>query len=379
MLSTTPRIAVVGGGVLGMSIAAGLAARQAEVVLLTEHGLASGASGRSFSWLNSFGPYPEDYHRLRRSGMALYRRWSADSSSSAHLRFTGGLSWGARGSTSHREAFASMRRNDYPARWVEQAEIPAVAVGVDPTAVAAEGAIFNPDEGWVDLGWLIDQLSWRFLRSGGVLKTFTGKARVVRTGNRARGVQLGDGEPVLADHVVLAVGASTPGMVAELGFELPDASERAALVQTMPITHPLSVTVNSEEVSVRPAPGGTLVMDSAELARNVTLDAAGRYRVSNAALESFLEAARSVLDGHPRLTVARCAAGLKPIPGDGYPVIGALPESDNVSVAFSHSAATLALIVGELLAAEILEGTEAAPLAHFRPSRFGDSGSGLAR
>jgi glycine/D-amino acid oxidase-like deaminating enzyme len=50
-----PRVAVVGGGVLGVSTAARLAERGARVTLLTEDGLATSASGRSLAWLNSFG------------------------------------------------------------------------------------------------------------------------------------------------------------------------------------------------------------------------------------------------------------------------------------------------------------------------------------
>src|SRR5437763_1638626 len=49
------RVVVVGGGVLGTSTARFLAREGAEVVLLTEGALANGASGRSLSWLNSFG------------------------------------------------------------------------------------------------------------------------------------------------------------------------------------------------------------------------------------------------------------------------------------------------------------------------------------
>ena len=59
------RVGVVGGGVLGLSAAVALAQRGAAVTLLTEQALASGASGRSLAWLNSFGVRSEEYHRLR--------------------------------------------------------------------------------------------------------------------------------------------------------------------------------------------------------------------------------------------------------------------------------------------------------------------------
>lgn len=67
------RAAVVGGGVLGVCVAAELAARGARVTLVTEGPLASGASGRSLSWLNSYDIRSEAYHRLRLAGLDRYR------------------------------------------------------------------------------------------------------------------------------------------------------------------------------------------------------------------------------------------------------------------------------------------------------------------
>src|SRR3954454_5174066 len=87
-------VVVVGGGVLGTSTAAQLATRGARVTLLTEAGLASGASGRSLAWLNSAGPYPDEYHRLRLLGLQRYRAFAERTDSTAHIHFDGGLRCG---------------------------------------------------------------------------------------------------------------------------------------------------------------------------------------------------------------------------------------------------------------------------------------------
>lgn len=62
------------------------------------------------------------------------------------------------------------------------------------------------------------------------------------------------------------------------------------------------------------------------------------------------------MDGNPKLEIACIGIGGKTIPG--------------YYVAFSHSGATLGLIVGELLAYEIATGAEHPMLAKFRPERF---------
>ena len=70
------KVAVVGGGVIGVSTARQLARAGAKVILLTESVLTSEASGRSLSWLNSAAMWSEPYHRLRMAGIDRYRRVS---------------------------------------------------------------------------------------------------------------------------------------------------------------------------------------------------------------------------------------------------------------------------------------------------------------
>src|SRR3982751_992877 len=120
------RVAVVGGGVLGVSTAAQLAKRGAQVTLVTEGTLASGASGRSLSWLNSFGPRSAEYHRLRMAGLDRYRALHARARAPPGRRLDGGLAWAAPGDADgHREALEHMRRVGYPAERVSRDDVAA--------------------------------------------------------------------------------------------------------------------------------------------------------------------------------------------------------------------------------------------------------------
>jgi glycine/D-amino acid oxidase-like deaminating enzyme len=70
--------------------------------------------------------------------------------------------------------------------------------------------------------------------------------------------------------------------------------------------------------------------------------------------------------------------GPKPIPGDGLPVVGAVDAVPGLFVLFTHSGATLGLILGELLADEIVTGELAPVLAPFRIHRFSVDGPASA-
>ena len=77
-----------------------------------------------------------------------------------------------------------------------------------------------------------------------------------------------------------------------------------------------------------------------------------------------------MLTGAPQLPAAANGNGPKPVPGDGEPVLGQLGDIGGLYVAFTHSGATLAIIVGELLAYEIMTGQLHPLLTPFRPERF---------
>jgi glycine/D-amino acid oxidase-like deaminating enzyme len=362
-------VAVVGGGVLGVSTAAHLAQRGADVVLLTECGLASGASGRSLSWLNSAGPYPPEYCRLRLLGMERYRALAARAGSSARIAFDGGLTWATPGE-SHRAVFERMREAGYPAEWLSREDVGARVPGVDVTAVHAEGAVLNPDEGWVDLPSLIGQLARDLAAAGGQLRTDAGRCEVVVRGSRVTGVRTGGGDVVGADAVVLATGADVPVALAGLGLDVPDATSAALLVRTPPIGTRLRAVLNTPRVAVRPAPGGSLVLDAAWSEDEVVRRDDGTYTVQRSTVDGLLREASRVLEGNPELSAASCGVGPKPVPGDGHPVLGPVPGVPGLTVAFTHSGATLGLIAGELLADEIVRGEPGPLLDSFRPDRF---------
>ena len=61
--------------------------------------------------------------------------------------------------------------------------------------------------------------------------------------------------------------------------------------------------------------------------------------------------------------------GWRPLPIDGHPVIGASPNRKDVYIAIMHSGVTLAPIVGQRVAAELLSAEESADLEPYRPDR----------
>ncbi len=362
---------VIGAGIFGVSTAVQLARRGVHVTLLNDGAPANGASGRSLSWLNSARFRSEPYHRLRMTGIDRYRTLAARFPTADWLRFDGGLTWDA--DDARNEIDAAYRYEvsiGYDARRVAAAEVAALTPGVDARAITAQGAIFNPGEGWVDLPALIAHLLQEFLANGGRLVTDQGAAKVIVENGRAVGAHTAAGNRFEGDAVLLATGPSVPAMVAEAGQRIDDGTPVALLIMTKPLHHPLKAVLNTPRVAVRPAPDGGFSVDADWAADEVSTNADGSYDVRQSTLDALLAEASKILEGHPKLEVAAYGAGRKPIPGDGEPVMGELSAIPGYYVAFSHSGATLGLIVGELLAYEIATGARHPMLASFRPERF---------
>jgi len=365
-------VVVIGAGILGASTAAHLARSGTRVTLVTAGKPADGASGRSIAWLNSSGARSTEYRYLRLIGLDRYRTWrERHPDSASYLRFDGALKWGGEDET-FRDTFDYERAGGYDSLWLDREQVAALTPDVDPDAVSSEGAIFNRGEGWVNLPDLITALLDEARADGAELLEEAGDVRVDVRDGAAAGVLLADGTALPADRVVLATGGDVPAHLAALGVTVPDATPAAFVVVTEPVEPRVRTVLNTPRVAVRPMPDGRLVLDADWAEKSIVVEPDGSLTVPDESVRGLLEEGSRVLAGHPTLVAERVASGLKPIPGDGEPVVGAVPGIDGLYTLFTHSGATLGLILGELVAEEITTGKPSPVLDAFRLGRFAD-------
>ncbi|HWH99196.1 MAG TPA: FAD-binding oxidoreductase, partial [Propionibacteriaceae bacterium] len=192
--SNAVKVAVVGGGVIGVSTAQQLVRAGADVVLVTEGELASNASGRSLSWLNSAGIRSESYHRLRMAGIDRYRTLAAQHPGLDWLRFDGGLAWQA---ADQAEQLHSRHEHEaahgYDSQLLSSDQVATYTTGVNPAAIPKAGAIWNAGEGWVDLPCLVRFLATDFVERGGQLVTNAGRCTIMTDAGSVVGVRTGPG------------------------------------------------------------------------------------------------------------------------------------------------------------------------------------------
>jgi glycine/D-amino acid oxidase-like deaminating enzyme len=338
---------------------------------VTEGSLASGASGRSLSWLNAAGVRSEYYHQFRMIGIDRYRTLSAREPTLDWLRFDGGLRWGPpEDAQSLRQIHDHEVAHGYDSQLLTRDEIVASIPGIDPAAIPASGAIWNPGEGWVDLPSLINYLISQLVKLDGEVITNAGRASVVIDAGRVAKIMTENRGTIMVEAALLATGSRTPEIAAGFGVTIPDATNTALLIKTHPVKTELRAVLNTPRASLRAIPNGGLAVDAGWTESYIDVLADGTYRVPAETIDELLGEASQVLAGTPPLSAASYGIGQRPIPGDGEPVLGQLGDLEGLYVAFTHSGATLGLIVGELLGYEMIIGEPHPLLAPFSVRRF---------
>lgn len=166
-------------------------------------------------------------------------------------------------------------------------------------------------------------------------------------------------------EVVIAAGAWTAAVGERLGVSLPVFPVRGQTLELSSDPVPVRHTIYTHRGYLVPREGALVVGATQEevgfVARNTV----------NGMIQ-LLEGARGLVPGLGEASFRAVSVGFRPATSDGLPLIGRLPGWKNVHVASGHfrNGILLAPVTGELVAAGITTGTYPTLAAPFRPDRF---------
>ncbi|WPZ33520.1 FAD-binding oxidoreductase [Thalassobaculum sp. OXR-137] len=353
-----PRIAVVGAGIVGASIAYHLAVRGAAVILVDAAEPAAGVTGRAFSWINIAHTRPHPYQALRQAAIGDWHRIEAELRGAVTVDWCGALSWDEDPAETER-LVAHHVAAGYDVRLLGRAEISAVEPGlVEPP----RGAAHAPGEGAVDPVAATRALCAAAREAGAELRFGARVVGLMETGGRVTGLALEAGE-IAAEAVVLAAGVGSTDLARSVGVALPLRASPATLIRMRTPGPLVRGIVCSPALEVRQA-GDTLMLSAADYIDDTPEHgpmAIGRR---------VLEAVRSGIRGAQDVELIDAVPGWRPMPQDGAPIVGFAPGIGGLYLAAMHAGIVLAPVVGRLAAAEILDGRAADALQPCRPERF---------
>ncbi len=336
------RFVVAGAGVVGASIAYHLALRGADGVVLAEADtIASGATGKALGGVRQqFSSAPEV--RLARESVGFFGALGPELFEPVGYLFLATTEEGVDELERRREVQASL---GVPVERVD----PSRVEGLRCDDVL--GAVFCGEDGTADPAGIAHELVRRAAGLG------------VEVRERTDALELD------ADVLVLATGASSPGLAAKLGVELPIRPLVRQLVETVAVPgtpRDLPLTIESESGFHFRRRGDALVLAMPE----ETARWGDEPAVDETLVADWMERIARRYPPAAGLPVARAWAGLYDMTPDAHPIVGAVADGLYAACGFSGHGFMQAPAVGRIVADELLGIDPGFDRAPYRLERF---------
>lgn len=376
MQTHRPRIAVVGGGIIGLAIARSLALLGAGVTVFEQKRLGSGTSSTSFAWINSNGKSPVSYHALNCAGIAEHATLQQQCRTEARwFDACGTFEWAGDATQQQRldERAAKLQALGYPAAPVSPAFVRARIPELQLADAHAPVWHF-PSEGLIAPSILMAHL-WAEARAAGASAHEHTEVRAID--ERADGVtlELESGERWTGDLCVLATGRWTARLAATFGVGLAmvdaERQDRVAcgfLASTDPQLAQLHSNLIGPDLNVRPDGGGRLLLQALDL--DDRADPANPPAIDSDIARELLHRLHGWFGNTGGARIERIMVGQRSRPADGLPAIGFVTPKRRAYVAATHSGMTLGPLLGRLIADELVTERRDALLADFAPDRL---------
>jgi glycine/D-amino acid oxidase-like deaminating enzyme len=366
------RIGIVGGGIVGAAIAMRCARAGADVTLLEKTAPAAGATSKSFAWIN---PFMDDPHYMRMRLKATERWRALDQPLGMKVIWGGYVGFSDRASDRGRMAVQSkhLAEAGHPTRSLDTEALKQISPAIDPGALV--------EATWSDLGGHVDPVhaTNRFLaaaKRAGARILYPSPVTAIEPAADGVTVVTPRG-PLRFDRLVIASGVDAPAMLAPLGYTLRLLHKPGALVHSKPLPKMTRIVYDGPgELEFKQAADGSVVALEAsnpppipvhaEIRDHVMAFPPGIAEMHGARILSKLA---PYMPGIARAEVGAVTLGFRPYPADGFPVVGPVPGAPAVSVCVTHSGVTLAPLLGDYMASELIAGEAEPMLAPYRPTR----------
>jgi glycine/D-amino acid oxidase-like deaminating enzyme len=178
---------------------------------------------------------------------------------------------------------------------------------------------------------------------------------------------MADGRDVEADVIINAAGPDAGRIAGLAGAALALGRTPGLLLVTAPVPARLGRVVYGPGLHLRPDGGGRVMIQWEPLDSHAVEGSA--LAADDRLVRDAMERAGAIVPALVHVDVEAVRLGVRPVPGDGYPIVGFDPRIGNLYHVVTHSGITLAARLA-LLVTEELTGGDTEPLDAYRPSRF---------
>ncbi len=379
MPALNTNIAIIGGGVIGNSIAYHLA-RQGQSVLVIER--AGIASEPAASWASAGGVRRQGRHPAEAQlASEAIQRWptlSAELAADLHYRQGGQLLLAESDSEAAQiAAYVQQQQNMgfSDVRLVSRSEALELVPGLNSQVIAGS---YSPADGQASPPHTTRAFAQAAQRLGAVYYTNTTALSLLTHNRRVTGVRTTQGD-ITSQHTILAAGAWSDQLALSAGLRLPIRAVALQMLLSIPaqpgILRPV-IGALSRELSLKQLDDGSFFIGGG-WPGDISPDR-NSYTMRPASIAGNWSTASELLPAVAQQRIARSWCGLEAQSIDDIPFIGHAPALDGLTLAlgFSGHGFALAPAVGRAVADQLaglptpaLDGLSPARIASFDPAQ----------
>jgi sarcosine oxidase subunit beta len=379
---------VIGGGVIGTSIAFHLAKRRKKVLLIEKTDLASGASGACDQQIILQSKNPGVHLKLALKSAELYPEISKEIDHDIEYRHCGGM-------------ILIETQEEMPIMhdFVERQRQTGLQVEILPREDAVKfqpglaahilGATYSPQDAEVNPMEVTFGFAKVAKKFGTEILLETEATGLIMHHNRVEGVLTGKGT-FYADTVINAAGAWAPEIGRMAGLNIPITPRRGQIVITEPFAPFLKhVMLSAQYIVAKFHPD--ILKNASNRARqlgvglalsqsqkgNILIGATREFvgydtHVTYNGMKEILKNAARLVPPLKELNIIRVMAGLRPYTPDGLPLIGWVNGLEGFFMAAGHEGDGIALspVTGKIVSELICERSTFVDMSPFDPNRF---------
>lgn len=381
---------IVGGGILGASLAHALCKKSGmKVTLLDSKRCGSVATSNGFAWVNASTKWEDEaYFQMNLEGVRRYRTFAMQGTELRGGWHDGGSLFWTNGTDDAllveiRRRCDILNRMGCPSLLVSAAEMRALEPNLAFPDTAA--GLFVPMEGWVDTGIHIRLLLDRARHLGASIVEYNPVIKIEQEHNgKVSGVRTSKGT-IVARYVIIAAGVGAPELLSSVkgvptGFAnslLRPASGILVEAPSQPDDARLYRVVSQlDESGIRLRPSGSGLLFGAQDTDALCEDALA-LEDQGGSLTKGLEFARQTLCERTQAILPNFVAAdalhrvcYRPMPLDERPIVGEVPGVVGLYLMVSHSGVTLASVLAQALSSEIHGSTRLTSGVEYSPKRF---------
>ena len=366
-------IAIIGGGVIGLSIAWQLSKAGTNVVVIDRQAMGSEASwagaGILPPWKMEFAEHAKE--KLSALSFEQHDSWAMQ------LREQSGIDTGFRRCGA---AFVARTTGEAGAllgqalEWeergvqverLETAQLCEIIPAFAPQANNVLASVFLPEEAQLRNPDHLKALIAACQKNGVTFLAGQGDVVLSKRGDRVSEITTSTGQTVVADRFCVAAGAWSQGLLEPLGVSLSTLPVRGQMSLYKIPNRPFNPILYEGTRYIVPRDDGHIVVGA-------TLEEAGFDKsTTESGIEELRHFAEGLVDGLSEANLVKSWAGLRPASFDGFPYIGPAPSCENLWIATSHFRNGLLWSTGTaILMSQMLRGEAVAfDLSAFRIER----------